>query len=128
MLVCLPTQGNAGLTDTISDHFGSAPYFTLFDSESDKITIVENQNAKHSHGSCHPLSQLGSFKIDGVVCRGMGRRAIDNLSRENIKVFWVGSRDVADVIAKVKTNELTEIDPAQACAGHGHGQGGGCGH
>ena len=126
MLICLPTQGNAGLTDTICDHFGSAPFFTLYDSESEKITIVEKRNAKHSHGSCHPLSQLEQFKIEGVVCKGMGRQAIDNLVRENIKVYWVGSQDVAAVIAKVKANDLTEIDPAQACAGHGHR--GGCGN
>ena len=126
MLVCLPTRGDAGAADTICDHFGSAPFFTLYDSESDRITIVENRNAHHGHGSCHPLGQLKEHKIDGVVCNGMGRRAIDHLQKTNIKVYSANCEDVADVIEKVKSDELTEIDPAQACRGHGHQ--GGCGH
>jgi predicted Fe-Mo cluster-binding NifX family protein len=123
MLVCLPTQGNTGAADTICDHFGSAPYFTLYDSESEEITIVENRNAHHGHGSCHPLSQLKPYKIDGVVCQGMGRRAIDFLQEAQIKVYSAGSVEVAAVLEKVKSDDLVEIDPAQACRGHGH-QGG----
>ena len=127
MLICLPTQADAGAADTICDHFGSAPFFTLYDSESDQFTILKNKNSHHSHGTCHPLSQLMDHKIDGVVCKGMGRRAIGFLQQANIKVYYAGSPQVADAVAKIKVNGLTEIDPAQACAGHGHGNGNGCG-
>ena len=67
MLICLPTQADAGAADTICDHFGSAPFFTLYDSESDQFTILKNKNDQHSHGTCHPLSQLMDHQIDGVV-------------------------------------------------------------
>jgi predicted Fe-Mo cluster-binding NifX family protein len=127
MLVCLPTQADAGAADIICDHFGSAPFFTLYDSDNDNITVLKNQNSHHGHGTCHPLSQLQQYKIDGVVCKGMGRRAIDMLAKENIKVFYAGSGPVADAIEKIKSGDLMEIDPAQACRGHGHGKGG-CGH
>jgi predicted Fe-Mo cluster-binding NifX family protein len=130
MLVCLPTNADAGAADTICDHFGSAPFFTLYDSDTDQFTILPNQNSGHRHGTCHPLSQLQEHKIDGVVCKGMGRRAIDMLASQDIKVYLAGSGRVADAVAKIKAGELPEIDPAQACRGHGHGQGrgaGGCG-
>ena len=126
MLVCLPTNGKVGAADTICEHFGSAPFFTLYDSDSDGFTILKNKNAHHGHGTCHPLSQLVDHKIDGAVCQGMGRRPIGFLRQANIKVYYAGSPQVADAIAKIKEGELMEIDPAQACAGHGHGTG--CGH
>jgi predicted Fe-Mo cluster-binding NifX family protein len=45
MLACIPTNGSAGLEDTVFDHFGSAPFFTLFDSETGEVTVLENRNA-----------------------------------------------------------------------------------
>jgi predicted Fe-Mo cluster-binding NifX family protein len=126
MLICLPTQGDSGDTDVICDHFGSAPFFTLYDTDSEEFTIVKNHNDHHGHGSCNPLGQLHDYAIDGVVCKGMGRRAIDLLQKANVKVYYGGVGTVAEVIARFKAGEIIEIDPAQACSGHGHT--GGCGH
>jgi predicted Fe-Mo cluster-binding NifX family protein len=119
MLACIPTNGNAGLEDTVSDHFGSAGYFTLYNSETDELEVVENRNAHHDHGTCHPMNQLVKYRIDVVVCSGMGRRAIEALSTEGVKVYQSDSKIVRDVIEKIKANDLTEIDPAKACRGHG---------
>lgn len=120
MLACIPTKGNAGLEDTVHDHFGSAPYFTLYDSESDKITVLENRNAHHSHGTCHPMNQLARYHIGCVVCSGMGRRAIEALNSEGIKIYQANVEKVSQVVEALKAGGLTEMDPATAC--HGHGQ------
>jgi predicted Fe-Mo cluster-binding NifX family protein len=88
MLTCIPTKGPDGLDDTISDHFGSAPFFTIYDTDSDQITIVENRNAHHDHGTCHPMNQLAKHDIDCVACVGMGRRAIEALNSEGIKELF----------------------------------------
>jgi len=119
MLVCIPTGGSAGLADVVFDHFGSAPYFTLFDSETGEVTVVANRNAHHSHGTCHPMNQLARYRIGCVVCSGMGRRAIEALNSEGVKVYQSESNKVAEVVEKIKTGDLTEIDPAKACRGHG---------
>ena len=126
MRACIPTNGNAGAADTVSDHFGSAPYFTLYDSESGDISILENRNAHNSHGSCHPMAKLAGNKIDAVICGGMGRRAIEALNNDGIRIFIAETRNVNELIEQIKSDSLTEIDPAQACRGHGHA--GGCGH
>ena len=119
MLVCIPTNGNAGFEDTVSDHFGSAPYFTLYDSVSDELKVVENRNAHHSHGTCHPMNQLAKYHIDCIACSGMGRRAIEALSTEGIRVYHSELKSVRELIDEIKTGDLTEIDPAKACRGHG---------
>ena len=120
MLICIPTKGNAGLEETVSDHFGSAPCFTLINSETDEISVIENQNAHHSHGTCHPMNQLSKYKIDCVVCSGMGRRAIEALNFENIKVYQSTSSHVSEIILELKSDKLTEMDPLKSC--HGQGQ------
>lgn len=126
MLVCIPTLGNAGVDDRMSDHFGSAPFFTLYDSSTEKITVLPNQNQHHGHGACHPMNQLAAYNVGSVVCGGMGRRAIDALTSVGVTVYQTPSLAVRDVIMKIKNNSLTLVDPAQACGGHGHG--GGCSH
>jgi len=126
MLVCIPTLGNAGVEDRMSDHFGSAPFFTLYDSATEQITVLPNQNLHHGHGACHPMNQLATYKVESVVCGGMGRRAIDSLMSAGVKVYQTPSMAVKDVIEKIKSDSLSLVDPAQACGGHGHG--GGCSH
>ena len=84
MLICTPTSDAGGLDAKIHNHFGSAPYFTLYNTETEEIQIIENRNSHHSHGTCHPMNQLKKYKIDVVLCNGMGRRAIEALNYEQL--------------------------------------------
>jgi predicted Fe-Mo cluster-binding NifX family protein len=119
MLACIPTAGNAGLDDTVYNHFGAAPYFTLYDTETHKLTVVENRNAHHDHGTCHPMNQLNHYRLDCIVCSGMGRRAVEALSAEGITVYQCDSQQVRDAIGQLTGGRLAEIDPLKACRGHG---------
>ncbi len=118
MLVCIPTNDDRGANAALCDHFGSAPYFTLYDSEADRISVVPNTNAHHSHGTCHPLTMLASLNIDAVVCRGMGRRAIDTMNQQGIRVCRASGKLAGEAIESVKSGTLTEIPIREACAGH----------
>ena len=126
MVACIPTRGNGGLEDAVHEHFGSAPFFTLLNTESNEVTIVENRNAHHDHGTCNPMNQLAHHKIDCVVCTGMGRRAIEALNAEGIRTFQSPSTRVVDIVEGLRSNSLSEMDPLKAC--RGHGQRGGCSH
>lgn len=146
MLVCIPTGGDAGLNDKVYEHFGSAPFFTLYDTESEQVTILSNRNAHHDHGTCHPMNQLAHYRINCVVCGGMGRRAVEALNAEGIKIYLAEGGTVQSIVDQLKTSTLQEIDPLRACHGHGQRQdlgpggpgrgsgygpgmqGGGCGH
>lgn len=118
MIACIPTNGDSGPNDTVCAHFGSAPFFTIVNSDNGEITILQNQNAHHDHGTCHPMKTLASHPLDCVVCRGMGRRAIETLNAQGMRVFRAPSESVADAIQALKANSLREMDMRQACAGH----------
>ena len=119
MLACIPTNNGNGLDDTVCEHFGSATYFTLYDSSTDEVQVIRNRNAHHGHGTCHPVNQLAKYHIDSIICSGMGRRAIEALTSEGIKVYHADSETVKGVTEQIKQDDLTEIDPLKACRGHG---------
>lgn len=119
MILCIPTRGDHGRDDVVSDHFGSAPYFTLYNTESEELDIISNRNSQHSHGTCHPMTQLAKHHIDGVVCSSIGRRAILALREEGIAVYHSPKPQVADILDLVKADQLEEIDANKACTGRG---------
>ncbi|MFA5148002.1 MAG: NifB/NifX family molybdenum-iron cluster-binding protein [Candidatus Omnitrophota bacterium] len=119
MRVCIPTESKEGLSAKVHGHFGSAPFFAIYDTEKDEVKTVDNTNAHHLHGTCHPLGVLGLSSIDAVVCQGMGMRAVQKLNEANIKAYKASAETVADIIKKFKGNELDEITAQNACAQHG---------
>jgi len=119
MLVCIPTVGDRGLNDKVHEHFGSAPFFTLYDTETEEVNVLSNRNAHHDHGTCHPMNQLVRYHINCVVCGGMGRRAVEALNAEGIKIYLAGGDTVQAVVEQLKASALEEIDPLRACRGHG---------
>ena len=119
MRICIPTENKEGLNAKVHGHFGSAKYFTIYDTEKDTTTIIDNTNAHHSHGTCHPIGVLGTGSIDVVVCQGMGMRAVQKLNEANIKAYKAVAGNVSEIVKKYKDNELEELTVQNACAQHG---------
>ena len=118
MRICIPTNTNEGQNAHVSSHFGSAEYFTIYDTDKDDFKIVDNTNTHHSHGMCHPLNALDSSNIDIIVCGGMGARAVMKLNDGGIKAYRASGNTVADIIQAYNNNDLEEITPENACGNH----------
>jgi predicted Fe-Mo cluster-binding NifX family protein len=119
MRICIPTESGEGLNANVHGHFGSAQHFTIYDTEKKTVSIIDNTDAHHSHGMCHPIGVLGTALIDVVVCQGMGMRAVQKLNDANIKAYQATGETVAEVIKKYENNELKEITVQNACGQHG---------
>jgi len=115
MRICIPTETNTGLKAKVNAHFGSAPYFTIYDTDKEKIETISNSNQHHSHGMCQPLGALANMAIDIIVCGGMGARAVMKLNEGGIKAFKVSGGTVADLLKRYKHGDLQEITPEAAC-------------
>lgn len=118
MRICIPTQGDEGRAAKVYGHFGSAPYFTIYDSEKDVFEVINNHNQHHLHGTCHPLGMLEAKKIDAVVCAGMGARAVQSLNEGGIRAFKIAAGVVEEAIRKYKEGLLEEISFENACTQH----------
>ena len=119
MKICIPTETNKGKEAEVFGHFGSAPYFTIYDTETENVEIINNSNQHHSHGMCHPMGQLEGKHIDAVVCGGMGSRAVQKLNEGSIKAYRAIPGTVANIASQFKTGGLDEITVENACAQHG---------
>lgn len=118
MRICIPTETDAGKEARVYGHFGSAPYFTIYDTEKDDCETIDNSNQHHTHGTCHPMDTFGSKRIDAVVCAGMGVRAIKKLNEAGIKAYIASGATVQEIIKKYRANELEGLNLENACNQH----------
>ena len=125
MKICIPTKDDRGPEAEPFGHFGSAPFFTLVDTETGEIEVVANSNPHHRHGTCHPLSQLWDRELDAIVCQGIGRRAFATLKNEGVDVMVASEGNVTDILVAVQAGTLKPLAAEEACHGrhahpHGH--------
>lgn len=119
MRLCIPTRTQDGKKAEVFEHFGSAPWFTLYDTEKDEIEIIQNTDQHHAHGMCHPLGALDGKSVDAVVCGGMGARAVQKLNAGGIRVYRATPGTVAEMSAQYAAGKLEELTVQNACAQHG---------
>jgi predicted Fe-Mo cluster-binding NifX family protein len=127
MKLCIPTEDSGGLDARVCEHFGSAPFFTVADTETDNIELLNNQNLSHQHGNCNPVSSIQSRNVDAVVCAGLGKRALARLQQAGFEVYLSSGPTVRDVVAQQRDGKLQKATMDQACGGHSHGHGQGQG-
>lgn len=122
MRVCIPVQENKGLESIAYNHFGSAPFFLIYDTESKETKAIENGDLHHAHGMCQPLKALGGEKIDAILVGGIGAGALTKLNNKGIKVYRVENGSVDQNIQSLQQNKLAEFTVNNSCSHH-H-----CGH
>ncbi len=118
MKVCIPVSENNGLDSAVSQHFGSAPYFIIYDTERGRFETVENVCSQHAKGQCRPTAALTSLDVSAVACRGMGARAIRQLASEGIKALKSEAGSAAGVIEGLRRGTLPEMNALSACREH----------
>lgn len=119
MRVCIPTETKDGLQARVHGHFGSASYFTVYDTQTKSLEVIDNTNAHHVHGMCHPIGVIGSLSVDVVVCQGMGMRAVQKLNESHIKAYRAQGETVGEIITRYEKGGLEEITVHNACSQHG---------
>lgn len=122
MKICIPTKTDSGHDAALSAHFGSAPFFTIYDTESKALESVKNQNQHHEHGRCSPRRAVANMGADAVVAAGLGQRALVGLNESGIKVYKTKAKLVSDITNQVDGHLKDEMTLDSACV-HGHSDG-----
>jgi predicted Fe-Mo cluster-binding NifX family protein len=115
--LCIPTEGSGGLDARIGEHFGRVPTYTLYNSETGEVEVVDN-TSEHAGGSGLPGEILAGMGIDVLLCSGLGRRAIGILSENGIEVFTGVSGTAREAIESWKGRSLTPASDKDACQKH----------
>lgn len=119
MKVAIPTLGNNGLDEYVSEHFGRAPTFTVVDLLTNEVKVILNTSA-HRGGSGYPPEILANAGVEVMLCRGLGPRAIDMFEQYGIEVYVGASGTVRDAIQAWKAGKLHVATDENACRMHRH--------
>ncbi len=122
MKICIPIQEDKGLESIAYNHFGSAPFFLIYDLEKEDIKVIENEDLHHAHGMCQPLKALGGETVGAILVGGIGAGALMKLSNQGVKAYRVTNETVMQNIERLKNNELAEFSINNSCSHHD------CGH
>jgi predicted Fe-Mo cluster-binding NifX family protein len=120
MKLCIPIKENNGLNSEVYSHFGSAPAFLIFDTNSKEEIVIDNSNMNHVHGACNPIQTIGGSNVDAVIVGGIGGGAISKLNANNIKVFQSVHGTVQLNIDLFNKSSLPELAMEHACTQHNH--------
>lgn len=93
----------------------------IVDTDTDRCRAIINRNQQHDHGRCSPLQSLEGENLDVMVVGGIGMGALNKLNVANIRVYASNRGTVGEVVTAFKAGSLQLMQPAMACAHHGHG-------
>ena len=118
MKICMPTQTDQGVDAAVTAHFGSAPFFTIYDTDTKRFEHIGNRNLHHIHSGCQPLMALRGQAVDVVICGGMGARAVQKLGADGIKAYKVKGATVKEALINYLEGRLNPITSLNACHDH----------
>lgn len=118
MKVCFPIVKDEGMESKVYNHFGSAPYFMIYDTEKNDAKLIENQDLHHAHGMCQPLKALNGETVDAILVGGIGAGALMKLNAQGVKVYKVEKETVSQNINLIKNKKLAEFTINNSCQHH----------
>ena len=119
MKICVPTMGEKGLSETVCEHFGQAPSFTIVDTQTDGIRVVLN-TSEHYGGVGTPPEILSKEGVEVMLCGGLGQKAVKMFEGFGVEVYVGASGTVKNAIDAYQSGKLSEATDANACKEHRH--------
>jgi len=117
MKICIPTNGDKGLDDSVGEHFGRVPTYTIIDIETNEVKVIPNVS-HHMGGYGYPPELLSKEGVNVMVCSGLGRRAISMFEEIGIDVYIGASGSVKDAVDAFKQGKLQRAGIGDACGQH----------
>ncbi len=114
MKIAFPTLGNKGMEEEIGEHFGRVPTYTIVDLEKNEVKIIPN-TSHHMGGIAYPPELLAKEKVKVLICKGLGRRAINMFQDFGIDVYIGDVVKVKDALDAFKKGLLKKATVENAC-------------
>jgi len=120
MIIAIPAEKQS-LDSGICVSFGRAPYFCVYDTDTQNSSFVVNSAAESEGGAGIKAAQnVLDLKVDSLITFRCGENAAKVLKTANISLLKALNLSIADNITNLldgKLSELTDIHPGFH---HGH--------
>jgi Uncharacterized conserved protein len=118
MKICMPVLDEKGMDSVVYGHFGSAPFFAVYDTEKKDVSFVNNNESEHEHGQCMPVAALQKIGAEAVLCKGMGMRAANLLFGAGITPYMVDAETILEALKQYEAKNIAVLDANKACQHH----------
>ena len=119
MIVCIPVIDQRGLEAEVSHHFGRAPYHLVVDTRSLEFELIAKP--ADGPGHCMPVALLVEHRVALVLCKGLGRKAFENLQHAGIKTMLTHAGSAASALAEYEGGRVEPVSENVFCdSGHQH--------
>jgi len=103
--IFFPLLDNNGENSKISQHFGHAPFFGIYDVEKKELKIIEN-NLDHTNPNKSPIDQIEeTVNPTTIFAKEIGGRAIELIAKKGLKIKtgdYTTIKEVLDNLDKLK--------------------------
>ncbi|MBN1328204.1 MAG: NifB/NifX family molybdenum-iron cluster-binding protein [Candidatus Heimdallarchaeota archaeon] len=114
MKIAFPVMDDKGLDAVIADHFGRAPLYTVVDTETNNVSVLQN-TGEHFGGQYSAPESLKQSHINVLICKGLGRKAIDLFNQLKIGVYLTQEIIVRDALKLYNNNKLSLATETDGC-------------
>ncbi len=104
MKIAIPIMKDKGKDSEIAEHFGHVREIAIYDSEKDRIEIVDVINTS----GCSPIESIKDKNVNAIFCKGMGMRAMELCQQINIKLKTGPYRTIKELIKNIDNLEDLE--------------------
>lgn len=119
MKITFPTNDLKGLESQLADHFGRAPTFTIIDSETDELKVIDNSGEHFGGRQSAPVLVVNNG-TNVLVCKALGRKAIAKFVELGIEVYITKELTVKNALEAFNKQELKKATESEACADSKH--------
>jgi predicted Fe-Mo cluster-binding NifX family protein len=117
MKVCVPTVGHGGLSDLVGGHFGKVPTYTIVDTETKEVKVIEN-TSEHYGGVGLPPELIRAAGADVMIVSALGQRAVALFQELGIHVYVGAKGTVKDALVMLENEMLVQATDENACKEH----------
>ena len=114
MKIVIPTNNKDGLEDTVALHFGRCNTYTFLNQSGEVIEIIDN-TSEHMGGTGSPPELMKKHGANVLLCKSLGRRALNLCAELKIKVFVSNAEKVKNIFQEWKENKIKQATPEDAC-------------
>ena len=114
MKLIIPTNDKDGLNAKVAIHFGRCNTYTIIDENGSLVEVIDN-TSEHNGGKGLPPELMKEHNANILLCKGLGRRALNLCQEFDIKVFVDDSETVKDIFDAWKNGKLKEATVNDAC-------------
>jgi len=113
--IFFPLLENNGEDSEISQHFGHAPFFGIYDVEKKELKIIEN-DLDHTDPNKSPIDQIeAAVNPTTIFAKGIGGRAINIIAQKGLSLKTGNYNTVREVI-----ENLDKLEDQNESCGHRH--------